>query len=411
VNSIRSLRARIRGFGVARASRAPGERVLAIANFPWDLRFRRGIHLGKDRFGATPKPARETHALPEMLALVICLSALAGCEWFRGPQAPGTPVQTIHPKRGVIVRRITLPGNVMAYQEATLYAKVSGYLKTINVDKGDAVKEGDLLAEIEAPEMLADLVKEKAEAEAAQLDYKRVTEAQKKASDLVMPQTVDAAKAKSGVAIAGVQRIETLLSYAKITAPFSGVITKRWVDPGALIPAPTSSAAAKSAAVVTLMDFSTVRIDVAIPDTEAPLVKKDLPVKMTVSELPGRTFQGTITRFSYALDESTKTMTTEIDIPNLDMILRPGMWASVEIELQKKENALLIPAEALVTEKNKNSVFVARDDKAQKVSVTTGFDDGVNVEILKGCAPGDAIIVAGKQSVTDGQKVQATEAK
>ena len=339
------------------------------------------------------------------------LTVQSGCEWFRGPQAPGTPVQTIHPKRGEIVRRITLPGNVMAYQQATLYAKVAGYLKTIGVDKGDTVKEGDLLAEIEAPEMLADLVKAKAEAEAAQLDYRRVAEAQKKASDLVMPQTVDAARAKSGVAVAGVQRIETLLSYAKITAPFSGVITKRWVDPGALIPAPTSAAAAKTAAVVTLMDFSTVRIDVAIPDTEAPFVKKDLPVKVSVDELPGRVFQGTIARFSYALDESTKTMATEIDISNPDLALRPGMWASVEVELQKKQNALLIPAEALVTEKNKNSVFIVRDNKAQKVSVTTGFDDGVNIEIIKGCAPGDAVIVAGKQSVTDGQKVQPTEAK
>jgi membrane fusion protein, multidrug efflux system len=345
------------------------------------------------------------------VALISVLFVQVGCKWFRGAEAPGAPVQTIHPKRGEIVRRITLPGNVMAYQEATLYAKVAGYLKTIGVDKGDTVKEGDLLAEIEAPEMLADLVKEKAESEAAQLDYKRVTEAQKKASDLVMPQTVDAAKAKSSVAAAGVQRIETLLSYAKITAPFSGVITKRWVDPGALIPAPTSGAAAKSAAVVTLMDFSTVRIDAAIPDTEAPFVRKDLPVKVTVNELPDRTFQGTITRFAYALDESTKTMATEIDIPNPDLALRPGMWATIEIELQKKENALLLPAEALVTEKNKNSVFIVRDNKAQKVAVQCGFDDGVNVEILTGCGPNDAVIVAGKQSVTDGQKVQATEAQ
>jgi len=345
------------------------------------------------------------------VAVIVAVFAVqSGCEWFR-PQTPAMSVQTIRPKRGEIVHKVTLPGNVMAYQEATLYVKVAGYLKTINVDKGDSVKEGELLAEIEAPEMLADLIKAKAEAEAAQLDYKRVTDAQKKASDLVVPQTVDAAKAKSGVAVAGLQRIETLLSYAKITAPFSGVITKRWVDPGALIPAPTSSSTSKSGAVVTLMDFSTVRIDVAIPDTEAPFIKKDLPVKVTVNELPGRTFQGTITRFSYALDESTKTMATEIEISNPDLALRPGMWAAVEIELQKKENALLIPAEALVIEKNKNSVFVVRDKKALKVALTTGFDDGVNVEILKGCGPNDAVIVAGKQSVTDGQKVQAIESK
>jgi membrane fusion protein (multidrug efflux system) len=343
--------------------------------------------------------------------VVALLAAQSGCKWFRGAEVPGTPVQTIHPKRGEIVRRITLPGNVMAYQEATLYAKVAGYLKSINVDKGDSVKEGDLLAEIEAPEMLADLLKAKAEAEAAQLDSERVLKARKKAADLVMPQTVDAAIAKADVATAGAQRIQTLLSYAKITAPFSGIITKRWVDPGAFIPAATSSSAAKSAAVVTLMDFDTVRIEVAVPDTEAPLVRKDLPVKVTVSELPGRTFEGAITRFSFALDESTKTMATEIEITNADLALRPGMWATVEIELQREENALLVPAEALVTEKNKNSVFVVQDAKAQKVSVTTGFDDGANVEILEGCSPNDAIIVSGKQSVTDGQKVYATEVK
>jgi RND family efflux transporter MFP subunit len=346
------------------------------------------------------------------IAMVVAVLVLqSGCKWFRGTEAPGTPVQTIHPKRGEIVRRITLPGNVMAYQEATLYAKVAGYLKTINVDKGDSVKEGEVLAEIEAPELLADLIKAKAEAEAAQLDSARIVKAGRTAADLVMPQTVDGAVAKAEVAVAGVERIDTLLRYAKITAPFSGIITKRWVDPGALIPAATSSSSPQSAAVVTLMDFSRVRIDVAIPDTEAPLVRKDLPVKVTVSELPDSTFDGAITRFAYALDESTKTMATEIEIPNPDLALRPGMWAAVEIDLQRKEDALLIPAEALVTEKNKNSVFLVRDGNAQKVPVQCGFDDGVNVEILKGCGPGDAVIVAGKQSVTDGQKVHATEVK
>jgi RND family efflux transporter MFP subunit len=346
---------------------------------------------------------------------VICILAATlvlqtSCHRADKP-SPATAVQTVHLKTGKIVRRVTLPGNVMAYQEAILYAKVAGYLKSIAVDKGDKVQAGDVLAEIEAPEMLADLVKEKAEAEAAQIDFRRVSDAQHKASDLVMPQTVDTAKAKADVARAGFQRTQTLLDYAKITAPFSGVITKRWADPGALIPAATSSSTAKSAAVVTLMDFSTVRIDVAIPDTEAPLVKKDLPVKVTVDELPGRTFEGTITRFAYALDESTKTMATEIDIQNPDLTLRPGMWAGVQIDLEKKSDAQLLPAEALVAEKNKASVFVVRHGKAQKVLIKIGFDDGINVEITSGLTPADAVIVAGKQAVTDGQPVTASQAK
>jgi len=342
---------------------------------------------------------------------VFALIAAVQTSCQRAGAPPATNVETVRLKKGEIVRRVTLPGNVMAYQEATLYAKVAGYLKMIAVDKGDNVKTGDVLAEIEAPEMVADLVKEKAEAEAAAMDFRRVSEAQRKASDLVTPQTMDTAKAKADVARAGVQRIETLLDYAKITAPFAGVITKRWADRGALIPAATSSSAAKSAAVVTLMDFSTVRVDVAVPDTEAPLVKKDLPVKMTVDELPGRYFDGTITRFAYALDESTKTMATEIEIANPDLALRPGMWANVQIDLQKKTDAQLLPAEALVTEKNKTSVFVARDGKAQKVPIKTGFDDGINVEVTGGLTPKDAVILAGKQAVTDGQPVKAVASK
>jgi len=342
---------------------------------------------------------------------VFALIAAVQTSCQRAGAPPATNVETVRLKKGEIVRRVTLPGNVMAYQEATLYAKVAGYLKMIAVDKGDNVKTGDVLAEIEAPEMVADLVKEKAEAEAAAMDFRRVSEAQHKASDLVTPQTMDTAKAKADVARAGVQRIETLLDYAKITAPFAGVITKRWADRGALIPAATSSSAAKSAAVVTLMDFSTVRVDVAVPDTEAPLVKKDLPVKVTVDELPGRNFDGTITRFAYALDESTKTMATEIEIANPDLALRPGMWANVQIDLQKKTDAQLLPAEALVTEKNKTSVFVARDGKAQKVPIKTGFDDGINVEVAGGLTPKDAVILAGKQAVTDGQPVKAVASK
>src|SRR5437867_7188878 len=171
---------------------------------------------GSDVLSFPLRPLREVTLCFCLLASVVLQS---GCEWFL-PQAPATPVQTIHPKRGEIVRRVTLPGNVTAYQEATLYAKVAGYLKSINVDKGDSVKEGDLLAEIEAPELLADLLKAKAEAEAAQLDYKRVTEAQKKASDLVMPQTVDAARAKSGVAVAGLRPSRRYLVMRKSSLRF-----------------------------------------------------------------------------------------------------------------------------------------------------------------------------------------------
>src|SRR6266567_3858717 len=217
---------------------------------------------------------------------VVGQAVLSGCkptpsEPAQTPIAP-VVVQAAQPKRGPIIRYITLPGEIRPYQQATLYAKVTGYLKTITVDKGDQVKEGALLAEIEAPELLADRAKFKAEIEVADLDYKRLSEAQKKAPDLVVPLSVDSARSKSEVAKANLERAETLLQFTKITAPFSGIITRRLVDPGAFIPAATSGSAAQNAAIVTLMDFHIVRIQVAVPESESSRVAKEEPATISL---------------------------------------------------------------------------------------------------------------------------------
>src|SRR5204863_4394118 len=213
------------------------------------------------------------------------------------------------------------------------------------------VKEGDLIADIEVPEMLADLARYKAEVEVAELDYKRLSESQKKLPDLVVPQTVDNAKGKQDVAKASLERTEALLGFAKITAPFSGVITKRFVDPGAFIPAATSGSAAQNAAIVLLTDFNRVRVQVAVPEFEASLIRTNQPVRFTVDGLPGRAFEGAVTRFSYALDENAKTMLTEAELPNPGLELRPGMYATIRIGIEHKPEALLVPVDALLVEK------------------------------------------------------------
>ena len=317
----------------------------------------------------------------------------------------------VHPKTGEITRSITLPGNVKAYQHSTLYAKVAGYLKTIHVDKGDAVKEGDLLADIEVPELIADLARFKTEVEVAKLDFERTVEAQKKAPDLVVPQTVDNARGKYEVARANLDRIEKLLGFARITAPFSGVITTRYVDPGAFIPAATSGSAANTAAILTLMDFSKVRIQVAVPEPEVPRTAKGQPAAVAVEELPGRIFRGEVTRIAYALDEASKTMLVEAELPNPKWELRPGMFAQVKIGVEKKHGALLVPVEALVVERGGNSVFTVVDGKVKKVAVKTGFNDGTNVEIVSGASAEDQVILAGKQTFAAGQPVNAVEAR
>jgi membrane fusion protein (multidrug efflux system) len=225
-----------------------------------------------------------------------------------------------------------------------------------------------------------------------------------------MPQTADDSKAKYEVAKANLERTETLLGYAKITAPFSGVITRRWVDPGAFIPAATSSSAAQNAALVTLADFSRVRVQVQMPEPEVPFVTNELPVQITVQELAGHTYGGRVTRYAEALDDD-KNMLTEIEIPNPKGELRPGMYASVKLELERKQDALTIPTEALVIEKAKTSVFTVTEGKAKKVPVNIGFNDGVRTEIVSGLKPDEPVILAGKQALNDGQPVNAVEGR
>jgi membrane fusion protein (multidrug efflux system) len=304
-----------------------------------------------------------------------------------------------------------LPGEIKPYQQATLFAKVAGYLKTISVDKGDQVKEGALLAEIEVPELLAERSRDKAEVEVASIDYKRLSESQQKAPDLVIPQTVDDARAKLDVAKANLERTETLLNYTRIVAPFSGMITRRMVDPGAFIPAATSGNPTQSAALVTLTDFTRVRLQVAVPEAEASLIATGQPIRLTVEGLPGRSFDGTVTRFSYALDEASKTMLTEIELNNPKLELRPGMYATVKIGIQRKENALLIPVETLVTEKAGASVLLVVEGKAKKTRVQTGFNDGTQVEITTGLQPNQQVILIGKRIIADGQPVIISEGK
>jgi len=349
--------------------------------------------------------------LPPACALIV----LCGCE-AKPPQSPTqaaapVTVQTVLPKRGEIARSITLPSfRILACQEATLYAKVAGYLKKLTVDKGDAVKAGQLLAEIEVPELLADQAQFQAESTVTRTNYERMAEARQKAPDLIVPQTVDDLRGQWEVAQAKLQRTQTLLQYARIIAPFEGMITARFVDPGAFIPAATGSSTPQSAALLTLMDYRRVRVQVFVPEAETPFIKNGLSANVSVEELPGRSFSGSVTRFAHALDEATKTMLTELEMPNPNGDLRPGSYASVRLEVERKPDALLVPVQALLVEKAGSSVFTITEGKAKKTPVQTGFNDGINVEILNPKVE-QPVVLLGKQVLTDGQPVSPVEAK
>jgi membrane fusion protein (multidrug efflux system) len=350
-----------------------------------------------------------------VLVPALLLIMVAGCKPSDPPgdkkETKSVTVKLTQPHWGEITRSISLPGNVIPNQQAALYAKVGGYLKKITVDKGDVVKEGDLLAEIEVPELLADQAKYKAELVVADIDNQRTIEAQQKAPDLVVRQTLDATKGRYEVAKANLDRAETLLGFCKITAPFSGTITKRSVDPGAFIPAATSGSAAQTPALLTLMDFSTVRVQVAVPESETPYIRNQVPVKVSVDELAGVTFAGAVTRYSHALDDTTKTLLAEIDIPNPKAQLLPGMYATVKLGVETRTNALLVPVDALMIEKAGTSVFTVMDGKAKKNPVKTGFNDGTSAQITDGLKAGDPVILLGKQVLNNGQPVAITEAR
>ena len=325
--------------------------------------------------------------------------------------APPAEVSVTTPRRGDIHRFVTLPGTLRADRQVTLHAKVAGYLKSIAVDRGDRVKAGQLIAELELPEIVAERAKHNAELKIAQLEAERMKSARAKAPDLITPAAADTAEARLAMAQASLAANETLLQYSRIAAPFDGVVTARFVDQGAFVPAATAGGTPAAAAIVTIMDYSTVRVRVAVPEIEAARIQVGQPVVVTTESLPGRTFRGTVTRHSGALDEATRSLVVEADLPNADGTLRPGMYVIVKIGVEQHRNVTLVPAAALVREKAAGFLFTLADGKAQRIPVKYGFNDGASVEILEGLPENARVLVPGKTPLVNGQEVTAVEAR
>ncbi|MGH7801575.1 MAG: efflux RND transporter periplasmic adaptor subunit [Thermodesulfobacteriota bacterium] len=340
-------------------------------------------------------------------------------------------VEVTKPVRKDLARKITLSANVEPMIQATLYAKATGYLKWIKADIGDWVKKDEVLAELDVPEMVKeyDQVKanlreaqasyEKAKADYAlqKLTYQRTKDTWEEEPGAVAKQDVDIARAKFELAKANInsekakidnaeadmERIKTLLEYGKIKAPFDGVVTKRFLDPGALVQVATSN---NVSPVVTIMHTDTVRGFIDVPEPDVPLIKKGNQATLVVDAFSDRTFSGIITRFADALNPETRTMRTEIDIPNPDHILRPGMYGNMTLNLEVHKNAIIILATALVVEKNKKFVYKVMNGKVKKVEIKTGIDDGIQVEVTEGLTGDEDIIVKGKNTVSDGEVVE-----
>jgi membrane fusion protein (multidrug efflux system) len=278
--------------------------------------------------------------------------------------------------------------------QSTLYAKVTGYLKSISVDKGDWVKTGQVLAEIEVPELQQRLARTRADLEVQRVSYQRLDRVWKSDPRLVAREDVDIAQGKYLQAKARADELEAMVSYTRIVAPFDGVVTGRFVDPGALIKAGGELASSSgdegsshpggTSPVLSIAMIDTMRTYVYVPQGDVAWVRRGTPARLTLQDRPGISFQGTVTRYANSLDLGTRTMLTEIDLKNTGRELYPGMYANVTLELERHRDALRLPESAVGDSPEGRYVMIAQDGKLRKQDVTVGINSGKSVEILSG---------------------------
>src|SRR6185437_11929843 len=324
--------------------------------------------------------------------------------------------------------------------------KVSGYIRRINVDIGDRVRAGQVIATLEVPELNAQLSGAQAEVRHSQSEiarakgevvraeanhaalhdaYTRLAQAAQQRPGLIAEQELEDAHAKDqnseasidvakaaleateeqlSVSSADKQRVQALSDYSVVTAPFNGVVTKRYADTGSLIQAGTASNT-QAMPVVQLAQSDVLRLRMPVPEADVPYIQDGGTVEVKVQST-GRSFTGKIVRFARALDPSTRTMVTEVDVPNPTLELSPGMYAESVISLQERKHVLTVPIQAVVQGDAQSYVLVLdKDNHVQKKIVTLGLQGADRVEITSGLTDGELIIVSGQANYQAGQKV------
>lgn len=327
-------------------------------------------------------------------------------------------VNVVHPSDGPSENEIVLPGNLMAYNEASIYARTSGYLKAWSTDIGAKVTEGQVMAEIEAPDVdaqlrqsTASLAQAKANLEIANLNFDRQKDllAKKVASQQEFDQNrtnVDAMKSAVQAAEANVQNLTVQQNFQKLMAPFAGIVTKRGTDVGALI----SPGGSQELFRVARTDI--LRVYVYVPQAYAAFVKVDSKAFLVFSEFPGEKFSGKVANIAGAMDPATRTLQTEIQVDNKENRLFPGAFANTHLQLPLKQAPTVIPVNALLFRKEGAQVAtVGADNVVHLKSVSIGQDYGVTLEVTGGVTKQEQIIVNPSDSLADGTKVQVATPK
>lgn len=320
------------------------------------------------------------------------------------PKSVGKPVAVALVKRESLARGITLSAELRPFQEADLHAKVSGYLKTIAVDIGDQVKTGQVIATLDIEELKDDLDRAKAAYHDAKLDYDRVSVVIKKRPGLLAQEEVDKAQAAYEMAKANMERARTFLDYATITAPFDGIVTKRYVDPGALIQASTGSGT-PALPIVHIAENDRLRLDFPVPESAVSQVRVGSPVEVMV-QATGQSIKSKVARIAGKIDSSTRTMATEVDIENQDRRITPGMYASVKVDLEQKNGVLALPIQAVTSGDKPNVWRVNANNEIEECPVTLGLQTADQVEIVNGLNENDRVIFGSRGSLAIGMKVE-----
>jgi len=320
-------------------------------------------------------------------------------------EAPPPPktVAVVKAGRADLVRTVSITAEMRPWEEIDVHAKVTGYLKSIDVDIGDRVRQGQVFARLDVPELDQDQNKAAADYRVAKLDYDRVQAVQKRQPGLLAQVDVDKAEAVYGVAKATLERMKILSDYATISAPFDGVVTWRFVDPGALIQSGTAPGS-RAIPIVHLADILVLRLDFPAPESIVPLMRVGMPVEVVVSATH-ETIHATVARLTDKVDQETRTMTVEIDLDNRDLRLKPGMYATATIALEKKARALAAPLQAVLFGDKPTVWLVHPDGAVEQRAVTLGIQTPDFVEITSGCVEGDLLVGGSRGEIAAGMKV------
>jgi RND family efflux transporter MFP subunit len=328
-------------------------------------------------------------------------------------------VRTIQPKPGSPSEELVLPGNMEAFTDTPIYARTNGYLKRWYVDIGAHVKAGQLLAEIETPEIDQQLRQARAQLATAAADSrlsKSTADRWKnlRKTDSVSPQEteekvgdMESKNAMEDAALANVRRLEQMQSFQRIYAPFSGIITARNVDIGDLISAGSSGTAKE---MFHLAAVKQMRIYIQLPQMNARSVMPGMPVELALPEMPGKLIAAHVARTSNAMDPASRTLRVEVDVDNANEQLVPGEYVQVHIKLSSPSNTLIVPVNGVLFRSEGISAVVANGDHVELRPITVGRDFGDALEVTSGLSASDQVVINPPDSIDAGQKIQLAQA-